>query len=56
MMNMKLALTRLEALRRAELNATNPEFKELWLKKREELVNLLQSGNSYDEQSGELIC
>ena len=33
----------------AESRAQNPEFKELWKNKRKELVELLQSGNSYDE-------
>jgi len=49
MMSMELAVTRLNALERAEQKATNPEFKELWKNKRKELVELLQSGNSYDE-------
>tara|TARA_Y200000002_G_scaffold308098_1_gene264293 strand:- start:1903 stop:2067 length:165 start_codon:yes stop_codon:yes gene_type:complete len=54
-MSFKLATTRLEALKRAELAAKNPEFKTLWANKRQELIELLQSGSSYDELSGELI-
>lgn len=52
---MKLAVMRLEALTKAENRATNPEFKKLWANKRKELVEILQSGNSYDEMSGEVI-
>lgn len=55
MMSMKLAVMRLEALTKAENRATNPEFKKLWANKRKELVEILQSGNSYDEMSGEAI-
>tara|TARA_B100001057_G_scaffold403054_1_gene415197 strand:- start:125 stop:292 length:168 start_codon:yes stop_codon:yes gene_type:complete len=55
-MSMSLASQRLNALKRAEDNAKDPEFKKLWASKREELVQILQSGNSYDELTGELIC
>lgn len=56
MMSMELAMKRLNALTKAEEKATNPDFKKLWATKRKELVEILQSGNSYDELSGELIC
>ena len=56
MMSMALATQRLNALKNAENRATNPEFKELWKNRREELIKKLQSGNSYDERSGELLC
>jgi len=56
MMSAELATIRLNALQRAQDRATNPEFKLLWKQKREELIKILQSGNSYDEMSGELIC
>ena len=38
----KLALRRrrLKALRAAEKNAQNPEFKQLWARKKKELLNL----------------
>ena len=56
MMSFALATRRLESLKRAELAAKNPEFKELWASKRQQLIVLLQSGSSYDELSGEVIC
>ena len=56
MMSMELAMKRLNALTKAEEKATNPDFKKLWATKRKELVEILQSGSSYDELSGELIC
>jgi len=55
MMSFALATRRLESLKRAELAAKNPEFKKLWASKRQELIELLQSGSSYDELSGEII-
>ena len=54
-MSFALATRRLESLKRAELAAKNPEFKELWASKRQQLIELLQSGSSYDELSGEQI-
>tara|TARA_B100001093_G_scaffold289992_1_gene276923 strand:+ start:352 stop:522 length:171 start_codon:yes stop_codon:yes gene_type:complete len=56
MMSTKLAVQRLNALQRAADKAKDPEFKKLWKSKRKELVEILQSGNSYDELSGELLC
>ena len=56
MMSTKLAAQRLNALQRASDKAKNPEFKKLWKSKRKELVEILQSGNSYDALSGELLC
>lgn len=50
-----LAVIRLNALKRAELAAKNPDFKSLWASKRAEYVKLLQDGSSYDELSGEQI-
>ncbi len=55
MMSTELAVQRLNALQRAADRAKDPEFKELWINKRKELIKLLQSGNSYDELSGELL-
>jgi putative SOS response-associated peptidase YedK len=43
---------RLNALKRAEKAAKNPEFRELWKAKR---IALLAAGNSYDDLTGELI-
>ena len=55
MMSLELARIRLNALQRAQDRATNPEFKLLWKQKRAALVKILQSGNSHDELSGELL-
>lgn len=50
-----VAILRLNALKRAELSAKNPEFKTLWAKKRSEYIKILQSGSSYDELTGEVL-
>ncbi len=55
MMSLTLAVKRLDALKRANMLAKNPDFKKLWRQKQKELIELLQAGNSYDELTGELL-
>jgi hypothetical protein len=45
-------IVRLNALKRAEKAAKNPEFKKLWKEKR---IALLAAGNSYDEMTGSIV-